>query len=51
MIEAVDPGCPNIIKALSDDDALTYDLGLGDAPASPDVIDIMSDDGLTYDLG
>lgn len=48
---SVNPGCPDVVKAPSDDDASTYDLGSGDAPASPEVIDLTSDDGPTYDLG
>ncbi|KAG2746311.1 hypothetical protein P692DRAFT_20876415 [Suillus brevipes Sb2] len=48
---SVDPTCPDVIKAYSDNDSSTHDLGSGDAPADPEVIDLTSDDGPTYDLG
>ncbi|KAG2740569.1 hypothetical protein P692DRAFT_20686441, partial [Suillus brevipes Sb2] len=48
---SVDPACPDVIKASSDKDSSSHDLGSGDAPAGPEVIDLTSDDGPTYDLG
>src|ERR1700692_1433077 len=48
---SVDPACPDAIKASSDKDSSSHDLGSGDAPADPEVIDLTSDDGPTYDLG
>jgi hypothetical protein len=47
----VDPACPDIIKESFDNDSSTYDLGSGDAPADPEVIDLTSDYGPIYDLG
>jgi hypothetical protein len=47
----VDPACPDIIKESFDNDSSTYDLGSGDVPADPEVIDLTSDYGPIYDLG
>jgi hypothetical protein len=38
---SVDPACPNVIKASSNDDASTYNLDSGDAPADLEVINWM----------